>query len=303
MSPRPILKRFPSSNTHHDHHAVHFPPSPSLTRTFEAHCPSTYDRSPIVVLPNSCALPERGCPGRTYAPVDGPSHRSHHRNPSSSSSSTTTTTRSSSSSASAYAPKDLHPRAFSRQYDLRDRDSCSSSTPMGPFSVPPPLIPDLSSESEESDGFASPAPEPNLYTPSTPRSSRSTVSKHPSHSTTYDLYAPNVPSISPSAAFPTSHIYTAPPAPSHSSHGPSHTYHHPPEDVQMQKARRRRDRERKRERSRERDRIRDVLVEDDEYDADLCSTPKVRSSSCYKTLSSAFSSLSIEADGGCLDGF
>ncbi|KAI6002209.1 hypothetical protein F5J12DRAFT_841496 [Pisolithus orientalis] len=46
--------------------AVHFPPSPSLTRVYAAHPSTAYDRSPIVVSPNACALPERGCPGRTY---------------------------------------------------------------------------------------------------------------------------------------------------------------------------------------------------------------------------------------------
>ncbi|KAH9993722.1 hypothetical protein BJV74DRAFT_884322 [Russula compacta] len=77
--PRPILKHSPQP--HPDlpddtslslpiprqcRNTVHFPPSPTLTRTFSAHSPSTYDRSPIVVLPNTCALPARGCPGRTY---------------------------------------------------------------------------------------------------------------------------------------------------------------------------------------------------------------------------------------------
>ncbi|KLO20431.1 hypothetical protein SCHPADRAFT_6061 [Schizopora paradoxa] len=45
---------------------VHFPPSTSLTSTYTAHSASVYDRSPIQVSPNACALPERGCPGRTY---------------------------------------------------------------------------------------------------------------------------------------------------------------------------------------------------------------------------------------------
>ena len=66
-TPRPILKRTPSSMDRERKHAVvHFPPSPIISKTFAAHSPSTYDRSPIVVVPNSCALPERGCPGRTY---------------------------------------------------------------------------------------------------------------------------------------------------------------------------------------------------------------------------------------------
>jgi hypothetical protein len=66
-TPRPILKRNPSSLDRERKHAVvHFPPSPIISKTFAAHSPSAYDRSPIVVVPNSCALPERGCPGRTY---------------------------------------------------------------------------------------------------------------------------------------------------------------------------------------------------------------------------------------------
>ena len=66
-TPRPILKRNPSSLDRERKHAVvHFPPSPIISKIFVAHSPSTYDRSPIVVVPNSCALPERGCPGRTY---------------------------------------------------------------------------------------------------------------------------------------------------------------------------------------------------------------------------------------------
>jgi len=64
-TPRPILKRSPSDRQR-KHAVVHFPPSPIISKTFVAHSPSTYDRSPIVVVPNSCALPERGCPGRTY---------------------------------------------------------------------------------------------------------------------------------------------------------------------------------------------------------------------------------------------
>lgn len=66
-TPRPILKRNTSSlDRERKQTAVHFPPSPIISKTFMAHSPSTYDRSPIVVVPNSCALPERGCPGRTY---------------------------------------------------------------------------------------------------------------------------------------------------------------------------------------------------------------------------------------------
>ncbi|KAG6861808.1 hypothetical protein C0995_011689 [Termitomyces sp. Mi166 len=127
QSPRPILKRpaplgcTPSSS----HLAVHFPPSPSLTtHTFTAYSSAAYDRSPIEVSPNSCALPERGCPGRTYT-LDEPS----------------------SPSGRYRRSRGLHPRAI-QQRQLEDAQRTIASLP--------PLIPDLSSESDESDGFSSP---------------------------------------------------------------------------------------------------------------------------------------------------
>lgn len=137
MSPRPILKgsqsdvfqqqqsRLPqhhlqTAHHHHQHHSVHFPPSPALTRTFVAHSAATYDRSPIVVSPNDCALPERGCPGRTYfeESPSNPSFRQHMSN-----------------------FKGYHPRAF-------------SASGLASNHGVPPLVPDLSSESDESDGIA-----------------------------------------------------------------------------------------------------------------------------------------------------
>ncbi|KAJ6606802.1 hypothetical protein B0H10DRAFT_2074437 [Mycena sp. CBHHK59/15] len=39
---------------------VHFPSTPGLTLTGDTHSPGTYDRAPIVISPNTCALPERG---------------------------------------------------------------------------------------------------------------------------------------------------------------------------------------------------------------------------------------------------
>ena len=80
--PRPILKRFGASSDDSDSpnfhegglsrmsartNKVHFPNHPdALTRMHLAHSPDDYDRSPIRIKPNACALPERGCPGRTY---------------------------------------------------------------------------------------------------------------------------------------------------------------------------------------------------------------------------------------------
>ncbi|KAF8320260.1 hypothetical protein DL93DRAFT_1817896 [Clavulina sp. PMI_390] len=55
----------------YSHVYVHFPPSPILTSTHVVDPPRLYDRSPIVVAPNTCAMPQRGCPGRTYATIDG----------------------------------------------------------------------------------------------------------------------------------------------------------------------------------------------------------------------------------------
>lgn len=138
-NPRPILKRGDSyrSSQSYTHivppsppHGVHFPPSPTLTRTFSAYSPSAYDRSPIVVSPNSCALPERGCPGRTYTLDDSTqtmwSHNGRH----------------------------LHPRAVNSH--TPSEHEVEEDPPTGSYPILPPLIPDLSSESEESDGFISP---------------------------------------------------------------------------------------------------------------------------------------------------
>ncbi|KAG5353060.1 hypothetical protein C0989_010867 [Termitomyces sp. Mn162] len=127
---RPILKRpapfggAPSS----PQLAVHFPPSPSLTtHTFAAYSAAAYDRSPIQVSPNSCALPERGCPGRTYTLDESASHEPASRR--------------------YHSSRGLHPRA------LKPR-------PEPPM---PSLIPDLSSESDESDAFSSPSCCPVLH--------------------------------------------------------------------------------------------------------------------------------------------
>ena len=77
-APRPILKGLPSSfvssETASNHDPlpfsscsnivdsphVHFPPTPTLTSTAITHSSFIYDRAPIVVTPNICALPERG---------------------------------------------------------------------------------------------------------------------------------------------------------------------------------------------------------------------------------------------------
>ncbi|TFK21273.1 hypothetical protein FA15DRAFT_554590, partial [Coprinopsis marcescibilis] len=55
---------FASSAQMLDSPRVHFPPTPTLTSIALTHSPHIYDRAPINVAPNSCALPERGA--RTY---------------------------------------------------------------------------------------------------------------------------------------------------------------------------------------------------------------------------------------------
>lgn len=117
MSPRSILKRTTERNTAAQH-AVHFPPSPALCSTFSAYSPSTYDRSPIVVSKNVCALPERG--GRTYVLDE------------------TACPRSSARAAHAQPSRSYHPRAMHEDRRV----------------AVPQLIPDVSSsESDESDAF------------------------------------------------------------------------------------------------------------------------------------------------------
>ncbi|KAJ7153553.1 hypothetical protein C8R43DRAFT_450107 [Mycena crocata] len=217
--PHPILKRSASQAAEAEarHPSVHFPPSPRLTRTFSAHSPSSYDRSPIVVSPNSCALPARGCPGRTYYPGSGSSApKTHpaktavargHLHPRALAAyaeddgrdydddededdveAERTPTRTSpyiplpvpppipnasfASFSSSMAPPSLFNSSTSSFSSAFSASSFTSSAPHYPTyalapspypntaSAPPPLIPDLSSESDESDGFASPPPEP-----------------------------------------------------------------------------------------------------------------------------------------------
>ena len=60
-SPRPILKQASSTLGSSMRSArVHFPPSPRLSTFQFTHSPQLYDRSPLVVQPNACALPGRG---------------------------------------------------------------------------------------------------------------------------------------------------------------------------------------------------------------------------------------------------
>ncbi|KAL4063033.1 hypothetical protein V8B97DRAFT_1597271 [Scleroderma yunnanense] len=149
-TPRSILKHdrvHPSRSTDRLH-AVHFPPSPTLTRVHVVHSSTSYDRSPIVVSPNACALPERGCPGRTYVLDDELPRRSLP------------------SQRRSNNGNHVHPRATSNYISsppsrLGEDDPTRAPLRPSPL-VPPPLIPDLSSESDESDGFISLPPSLNV---------------------------------------------------------------------------------------------------------------------------------------------
>ena len=127
-TPRSILKRPSASSTPSPQgsptHAVHFPPSPALCRTFAAYSPALYDRTPIVVSKNSCALPERG--GRTYV-LDERIPSENHK-----------------------TSRSYHPRAL------------GSATRTPSLADLPQLVPDMSSESDESDGYT---PSPQMTEP------------------------------------------------------------------------------------------------------------------------------------------
>jgi len=269
--PRPILKHQQTTPNYgrvigspERLHSVHFPPSPTLTRTYSAYPPSAYDRSPIVVAPNSCALPERGCPGRTYT-LDGerpmssptPQKRSQHG-------------------------IHLHPRAaFNHSSPVKlcgVDDDGSQRVPRRCSPTQPPLIPDLSSESDESDGFISPPPDqynaflkpaPSIPWPRT-RGDPSVYLISPS----CDQYG--YPNNSPNA---------------HSTR--SFLPYSPPDDTH--KVRRQRQRDRSRERERERGSKYGPYTMDGEADDDNSSC---KSSTQY----GGFSTSGLDGDS-CLGGF
>jgi len=105
---------------------VHFPPTPILTSSQRTHSPTTYDRAPIEVTPNACALPERG--GRAYFLPDDATYNSP-------------------------TPKRsyFHPRAF----EACERESLEDPPAQTDC---PPLIHDLSTSCSESDDLDSPCP-------------------------------------------------------------------------------------------------------------------------------------------------
>ncbi|CAK5264715.1 unnamed protein product [Mycena citricolor] len=250
----PILKHIPSSpvfGPHPEPPTVHFPPSPSLTRTFSAYSSSAYDRSPIVVTPNACALPARGCPGRTYyegkptQKLVAPGPHTHSQG------------------------RSLHPRALDcrSSEDQEDEDDGEESDPertptrTSPYiglSVPPPipqspavpskptlsppphsdchfyfphpssvppLIPDLSSESDESDGFISPPPETAGFADLTAQKYTNPLLGMPPLSAPFPAYNHSSPSFveSPPSASPVERKRRRSPRRSHTPHPRSHS--------------------------------------------------------------------------------
>lgn len=145
LTPRPILKQTTSSMDRERKRAVvHFPPSPIISKTFVAHSPSTYDRSPIVVAPNTCALPERGCPGRTYT-------------------------------------LDRNGRPINEFGGLRTLFGDDPTDSL----LPPPLVQDSSSSSDESGDGLAPLP-PSFTSPDSKHRKRGVRRHHKQPSTTFD---------------------------------------------------------------------------------------------------------------------
>jgi hypothetical protein len=279
MSPRPILKRTSNvDNPSHRHHGVHFPPSTSLTRTFVA---DSYDRTPIVVTPNSCALPERGCPGRTYSLDESarcPSRRMMN---------------------ASQISRDYHPRVLNLLHQnghYSDVHKVGSSDHAAVPTLLPPLIQDLSSESDESDAsvpvftdfpFAHFYHDSAAHGPKIPDTSLSISNLSVSHGYSYTSSTLSVSVVNGPMSF--------------LPHPPSPPSRHTPPSIEEEPVHHPRpSRRRPRNRSRDLDRMR---VEDDcNYDSDAPSFSKEYSSS--KSVGKRLSSLSFQdQDSGCLDGF
>ncbi|KAF8154122.1 hypothetical protein B0H34DRAFT_720518 [Crassisporium funariophilum] len=322
MSPKPILKRsvtnaheqhrspyhhqhpIPYHHQHHQSHGVHFPPSPSLTRTFSAYSASAYDRSPIVVSPNNCALPERGCPGRTYTIEESAGSPSSPR-------------------GISYA-KDYHPRALSFASARSTRGDPAANYP-----AVPQLIPDLSSESEESDGFNVPCEPSTTSYPTFGIYGLAGPSSYPS----VPRYGNTAPSNTNMNAYTAcdddsaalAFLPYAPSSPMNVAFGPSTPpssvqYQYEDSDDLSQKPRRRRgERERRHESSRDPDRIPSSGGSNTQSFPSVCpplsisSTPsyspppsptnsRKRSSKRHSPTYPASSGFGV-ADDGCLGGF
>jgi len=170
---------------HHPSSCVRFPSSPKLSTVHFTHCPNSYDRTPITVSPNSCAMPERGC--REYG-------------------STSSSSSSSSQSQSFWLGNHMHPSVLDRM---------ASEGRFGEMYegglVPPPLSSDDGS-SEESDGIASPPPE--TVCTSNGASYRAYVPPSQSHLHSDPLSHPPIPqSSSPNYDFHHHHHHHSQPVP------------------------------------------------------------------------------------------
>jgi hypothetical protein len=107
---------------------VHFPPTPTISSIHITHSSKAYDRTPLTISPNLCALPGRG--ERSYNNRDDSSLVESY---------------SSGSTKGSY----FHPRA----YEVCELETLSTT------SSPPPLVYG-SSESDESDGAVASPPDP-----------------------------------------------------------------------------------------------------------------------------------------------
>lgn len=119
---------------------VHFPRTPSLCQTHLTHSAASYDRAPIVVLPNACAMPERN--GRTYTPSNEPCDARKRR-----------------STRAVAQGATLHPQAFvaTSSAPAPVPNSKASTIILDSTGRMPSLVPDLSSsESDESDISSTP---------------------------------------------------------------------------------------------------------------------------------------------------
>jgi hypothetical protein len=298
MSLRPILKHVDSPQ--HRNQAVHFPPSASLTRTFVAYSSTTYDRSPIIVTPNSCALPERGCPGRTYGVNDSPTPPNRHL-----------------PGPSACLPqhgRDYHPRALALGSMAHHDDHVSHALNSDymqrtqNFPPPPQLVPDTSSsESDESDASAHTLTD-HRFSTSYPASSCLPISDT-------GLSIPNAHSNT-SIPYASYKAHNSPAQLSFLPHPLSHPSQHQYTSSEEETATRPlRSRPRRRERSRDRDRIRGG---DYDFDEPIDPLPFRPPPSPPRTSFSSYSAGNRKTtphksasptgpfsfqDSGCLDGF
>jgi len=72
--PKPCLKQALGMAFHSQQKHAHFPPASEEAKRYSG---LDYDRTPIVVIANELALPERGCPGRTFEDVEAHHYRHH----------------------------------------------------------------------------------------------------------------------------------------------------------------------------------------------------------------------------------